>query len=701
MPLILLGSNGMKNTRAPGSRSSAALRGLDFELAYLALLTQEGLKPLSRWERESTPGAEETLRGLGLKTRLVERSTRCGSTQRELVFSPKEELVAQYAARFAGTRLHPSGDGMRLEGLWFGYPSCCVESYARRGYGKNALPHADQRLLFHWACPRCALTPLLLPQYREVYRECHGAVPGRASSLWPRRGEAAGVRGLRRAVAVAAALGFLGTGLAVGDAGPSAPDPHWLGPPPSADQDGDLLSDAEEADLGTDRLNPDQDGNQVLDGVDRARSAATVIGALPTKPAADRVYRLDFPLRGLERCDVCGTNVNMGHLTICNPVAELYVNLPYLAVHFLEHGSFSFAGNVHGTGRNDVPLLLEALRSQGATHRVSVPDDPDGDGLKDAEEKHFGTNPSLKDTDGDGVPDGFGLAHALGQAVSALPRTPAPTPYVVEHPATDLMPCGVCGSNLNAGWFEVVNRKENLAVRVPGLALHFLRHGSFAWSPQDRLQPGLLDQAVHGDGAYHLVVVPGDSDADGLLDGEEARFGTQPDVADSNGDGVLDGVAVARKLGLQVRALPTEPERGRYLIHHPADCIAPCSVCGQMLDCGFVTVTNSWSELSLDLTYRALHFLEQGSLAASVTERVDPVLLEAILSPAVVLSAPARRPTLRWMGRAGHTYQVFTAPEIGGPWTAGPTFDGTGTEVVFEDVATASSARKFYKITVR
>lgn len=158
-------------------------------------------------------------------------------------------------------------------------------------------------------------------------------------------------------------------------------------------------------------------------------------------------------------------------------------------MHFLEHGSFSFAGNVHGTGRNDVPLLLEALRSQGATHRVSVPDDPDGDGLKDAEEKHFGTNPSLKDTDGDGVPDGFGLAHALGQAVSALPRTPAPTPYVVEHPATDLMPCGVCGSNLNAGWFEVVNRKENLAVRVPGLALHFLRHGSFAWSPQDRSAP--------------------------------------------------------------------------------------------------------------------------------------------------------------------------------------------------------------------
>jgi hypothetical protein len=140
-------------------------------------------------------------------------------------------------------------------------------------------------------------------------------------------------------------------------------DGHWL--EVNSDTDGDLLADAEETALGKSVRAPDEDANQMLDGADLARSVAVEIAALPTAPGA-AVYRLDFPLRGLERCDVCGTNANMGHLTVCNPVAGLSVDVHYLGLHYLEHGSFSFAGDVHGEGRSEIGRLLTAL------HRLLV-----------------------------------------------------------------------------------------------------------------------------------------------------------------------------------------------------------------------------------------------------------------------------------------------------------------------------------------
>jgi hypothetical protein len=333
--------------------------------------------------------------------------------------------------------------------------------------------------------------------------------------------------------------------------------------PVTPDADGDLLTDAEEQDLGTNPQVSDEDANQVADGIDLARKTAGEIAVLPTGPVIAPVYRLDFPLRGLERCDICGTNVNMGHLTVCNPLAQLYAKVPYIELHYLEHGSFSFAGDVHGKDRADVRLLVDALHSAGPSHLVPITGDTDGDGLKDHEEPPFQFNKDLADTDGDGVPDGFALARSM--------------------------------------WKEI-------------------------------------------------------------------------------------------------KALPTSPNGGVYLTPYEANCFAPCPVCGEDFNCGHVAITNAQTGLSLQVSYLNLHFLERGSFAVSASERVDPLQLEAVLRPGVVIAAEGTQVTLRWKTRAGHRYQLFTASELSGPWTPGPVFQGDGTELVFTEDKPAGAARKFYKI---
>ncbi|MBN2507881.1 MAG: hypothetical protein JXQ71_14435 [Verrucomicrobia bacterium] len=484
------------------------------------------------------------------------------------------------------------------------------------------------------------------------------------------------------------------------------PNRHLL--PVAPDADGDLLTDGEEHDLGRDPANPDEDRNAVRDGIDLARAAACEIAGLPIQPGKDYVYRVDVPLRGLEQCAICGTNVNMGHLVVCNPMAQLYAEVPYITLHYLEHDSFSFAGDVHGTNRADVPWLLAALHSTGPSHLLPVAGDADADGLTDPEERHFHTDPANPDSNQDGMPDGYALARSMWSEVEALPRpVPPPDPaapgpcYAVDHPLRGVVSCPVCGATINMGWVEIVNPGERLRMEIPYLALHFMRHGGFAWSEQDRVNPCLLDVLLHGNGTAHLVTLPGDSDGDGLLDSEEPHFGVLPDNPDTNGDGVPDGVALARRMHARIAKLPTSPTAAPICVtHYSANCVTPCPVCGEMINCGHMEITNVWAELSVTLSYMNAHYLEHGSFAASLTERVDPVRLEAILQPAVCIACGEGGTTLRWLGKAGRTYQVYTAPALTGPWAEGPVFHGDGTELVFQEERNGDVPGRFYKVVV-
>ncbi|MBN2269454.1 MAG: hypothetical protein JXN61_02510 [Sedimentisphaerales bacterium] len=150
-------------------RCLKALSQIDFELAYLAALTAQGLKPLSRWEKPLADHALRQLCGLGLLAEQVRRTVKTGKEVIETIFSLAPGHIDLYKQRFDNTPIDKSAATQRFEGFLFGYPPCCIEQYIRQAYAPNNLPEEDQKILFHWACKGCAVTPTFLPAYRAVH----------------------------------------------------------------------------------------------------------------------------------------------------------------------------------------------------------------------------------------------------------------------------------------------------------------------------------------------------------------------------------------------------------------------------------------------------------------------------------------------------------------------------------------------------
>jgi hypothetical protein len=145
-----------------------ALKEIDFELAYLAVLTFKGLKPLSRWEKTLAEDDLELLRQLGLLTKQIDRTVRTGRQVTETIFSRASIYMQLYEQAFGNTPIDKSARTQLFEGFLFGYPSCCVSQYIRKPYAPNNLTRQQQKILFHWACPNCKITPLLLPAYQTI-----------------------------------------------------------------------------------------------------------------------------------------------------------------------------------------------------------------------------------------------------------------------------------------------------------------------------------------------------------------------------------------------------------------------------------------------------------------------------------------------------------------------------------------------------
>ena len=146
-----------------------ALKEVDFELAFLAMLTREGFKPLSRWEKPLGRDELDILRQTGLLTKQIRRTVKTGKVVIETIFSVSPGYIQLYEKRFGNIPIDKSAAATRFEGFLFGFPPCCVDKYIEHPYAKNDLAQEDQKILFHWACKGCKITPVLLPAYKNLH----------------------------------------------------------------------------------------------------------------------------------------------------------------------------------------------------------------------------------------------------------------------------------------------------------------------------------------------------------------------------------------------------------------------------------------------------------------------------------------------------------------------------------------------------
>ncbi len=272
-----------------------------------------------------------------------------------------------------------------------------------------------------------------------------------------------------------------------------------------ADADGDRLTDREESALGYCPFNSDQNENGAPDGAELAIRCAQAVAALPLKADvthSEQTYKEEWLTFGLETCDVCGQTVNMGFVRIVNPPLGLTVEVPIIAIHYMEHGSFSHAGDVH-RGRVEIAKLNRVLGirfpHEPNAHQLPLdyataasgqlaPDanDLDGDLLADSEELAAGLNLYYADQDENLVPDGVQLAQRCAEIIDQLPVLEPNSPeaksvYKVNYMLRGMEWCELCGESVNMGYWQIVDPDSGASIDVPEIARHFMQHGSFSY----------------------------------------------------------------------------------------------------------------------------------------------------------------------------------------------------------------------------
>jgi hypothetical protein len=301
----------------------------------------------------------------------------------------------------------------------------------------------------------------------------------------------------QRAVAAGtAAVIILGAGVSLNKAlAAYTPDPHEL--PVAQDADADLLANKEELAIGYRVFKPDQNRNEIPDGVELAKRCATVINQLPWQEQAfpGETYKWCAFQYGLEICDICSATINMGGAGIVNPKLDLSIDCPLIAIHYMEHGSFSYAGHYSGeplhVGRIDVPALLRALELrypyEPNEHQLPLyTNDLDDDLLADSEELAAGYNLHDADQDSDLTHDGIELAKQCSRAINDLPIHSEPNePYKIGYFQRGFERCEICGELVNMGYWQVVNPKLGLSIDVYDIICHYMSHGSFSYSGTD------------------------------------------------------------------------------------------------------------------------------------------------------------------------------------------------------------------------
>ena len=605
----------------------------DFEFYYLVELTRQKIKPLSRWEKKLPENAYRWLKHNGFSVERTPRKTLSGKYVVETIFSTSARYLDIYHRRFRHTLINRCAENQRLEGFLFGYPSCCVETFIQRPYSANRLSPAERSLLFHWACPDCRSTNDLIPYYQKVYNE--------VSEWYDHEFRKNPLnRHFRKPIykATAAAAAALLFGFGTVSAQSPADSLHYIQLPDDLNKNG--LSYAEEVYLGA-----CEEYHITHDCQMFAKIFMNIIDTLPDTIQADRPYRIDHMMRGVVACPKCGSDVNMGYVSIIHPLRNLQMDIPYMGLHFLEKGFFSY-GSDEDYQRIDIDTLKRILFPYDPDHCLPVGGDTDNDGLTDSEEDSLwmAYTADHADFNNDGVPDGPGIAEELIRLFPRLKEQPDGMHSSVRFiPVWGSEICQVCGSIQNMGTIEITNPENKRTCQIPYIGLHAMAHGSFAYDGTVHQNQRLDVIELYRTMKTHMLFLNGDTDNDGLKDFEEEYFNFDLNKADSNNDGVPDGMELAIAFAATIESLPTEPKEfepwAEYL---GMDGIHLCSVCGDEIPMGVMKIHNqAINSLPMEFSNYAFHFLKKGSFACegAVENRINPVLLSDYIGIPTVIHA--------------------------------------------------------------
>jgi hypothetical protein len=599
-----------------------------FEFYYLAELTLQKLKPLSRCEELLEEKRLNWLKHRGFYTEIIPRKTLLGSTIYETVFSTSSRYVDFYKQRFNNSHLKKTEANQKLEGFLFGYPSCCVNQFVKHPYSKNNLKKNQQEKLFHWACPDCKITPGLVPYYTAVYNQTeewfNHYFPAQRNNL---------LNNYQKKIQTAAAAILFSAGLTYAQS--ETDTTHYIPLPGDSNLNG--LTYAEEIHLGA------YDHGLAETCYPYAYFYKAIIDSLPDTVQTNKVYRKDFLMRGVVTCPKCGLSVNMGYVKIINPLRQLESDIPYLALHFLEYGHFSYSNSEDTSfNRIDIEMLKKILFPFDVEHILQVTGDTDGDGLTDEEEDSLSFDYNYNDWDNNGVPDGAQHAEELTRLLPMLKETADNIhSYIEFFPVWGLENCQVCGSTHNMGYVEITNPENKRTIQIPYIALHYLANGSFSYNgtvhQNERINPVELTRVMK----THTVFINDDTDNDGLKNNEELYFKLDTNKVDSDNNGITDARELALKFVDSIKALSSEPRTdGPYVLYIGMDGYHYCSVCGERVVMGLMEIYNPLINTiePFIITNYAFHFLEKGSFEheglpdLGGNNRIDPILLANYLN---------------------------------------------------------------------
>lgn len=592
-----------------------------FEFFYLCELTVNRIKPLSRIEYPLDQKSNSWLKHKGLITEIIPRKTLNGKIIYETIFSISSRYIEFYQKSFYKTRLDIAGSSQKLEGFLFGYPSCCVNQFIKKPYARNSLSKIEQSYLFHWACKNCRVTPELIPYYLAIYKTTeewfnHHIILNHSENT---------SKTFPKIIQYAAAILLFTTRLTF--AQNEKDTTHYF--PISNDNNLNGLTYTEEIYLGA------YDHGNYQSSHAYARFYKTIIDSLPAYQSG-QTYKEDHLARGIITCPKCGLLVNMGFVKIVNPKRELQIDIPYIGLHFMECGHFSY-GEDYNNQRINIDLLKKILFPYDTEHMISVHGDSDGDGLTDTEEESLrNISHELNDSNNDGVPDGPQLAEEIIRLFPNLKTIDTIHSSIKYFPLRGLENCKICGSTHNMGYIEITNPESGKTFELPYLSLHYLANGSFSYDGDvhqiGRINPVELMRTIK----THTLFIEDDFDNDGLKNIEEEYFNMNQNNIDSNGNGITDAKELALKFVDKIKLLPKEPRTdGPYTEYIGFRGIYFCSVCGKTINMGITKIFNPMINGEYELSNYAFHFLENGSFEyeghpdEAAGKRIDPIILSA------------------------------------------------------------------------